>query len=688
MDPVTKRISGLRTLVAVMLGVAAVAVGVGSYIGVSYTERSSAVSQFRSTVDAAVAKLDDNFYRYKMYVQLHPTLADWPNAVLPNFQTSAMLANEIGGCDRVGFAVSVKPELLPDYETFMLDTWDNDPAIVPNTADHGMYHLGRHQAHFPLAQLLYTEEIPAPDALGYNLYSTENEGEAIDRLVGCVDDNVFQKATLKCGVTSKMTGSSGSADYLERTDYALSSVSSFRTVSIVVGTDAHHEIVGSVGGQYAWSPTLSRIFAESVSDDRMAFGDVASKRYAQHKVVVANALVSRQFEIEQDEEYNLHLTFYPTEDFISHHRTYLPIIVTVCGVLLILLMSLVFVGYDVAVSGEASRKEIVLDTKRRFVRFVSHEIRTPMNAVRLGMTLFASEIDGLGAKLEGKSLEEVHAILEETLTDWRKIAVDVLDNSESAVDIESGSLRLEFSMVPVWKTLQRTFGTFVLQAREKDILAGDLAHYFCLGDDTRIAQVLRNLISNSLKFTKTRGTVTVRPEHLPNGLPSAVIFQAPRVLLVHARAGAVRITVVDDGAGLSPAQVLDICKERVQFNVNTLQAGGGSGLGLFIGKGIVEQHGGTLLVSSEGLGRGATFVIELPVFRVEDLDRLSPTVSPKTSNKGSALGGIGGEPLTLYLLVVDDAVSNRKLLVRILNGRGYVCREAADGQQALDVYQQ
>ncbi|KAJ1434354.1 histidine kinase-like ATPase [Ochromonadaceae sp. CCMP2298] len=470
------------------------------------------------------------------------------------------------------------------------------------------------------------------------------------------------------------------------------------------------------------------------------YGDVASKRYAQHKVVVPNALVSRQFEIEKDAEYNLQITFYPTEEFMAAYNTWLPILVACSGAVLILLVSLVFVGYDVAVSGEAARKEIVLDTKRRFVRFVSHEIRTPMNAVRLGMTLFSTEIDGLGAKLVGKSLEEVHAILEETATDWRKIAVDVLDNSESAVDvlndmlnydkIESGSLRLEFSMVPVWKTLQRTFGTFVLQAREKDIvfqlqgemfgadaslqLAGDLAHYFCVGDDTRIAQVLRNLISNSLKFTETRGRVTVRAEHLPNGLPSAVILQAPRILLAHARAGAVRITVVDDGAGLSRVQVGDICKEGVQFNVNTLQAGGGSGLGLFIGKGIVEQLGGTMLVSSEGLGIGATFVIELPLFRVEELDRSARLATPKSSEKGSDLGGIWGvgiggkgggegieeeeeeeepfappqEPLTQYLLVVDDAVSNRKLLVRILKGRGYVCREAADGQQALDVYRQ
>ncbi|KAJ1414473.1 histidine kinase-like ATPase [Ochromonadaceae sp. CCMP2298] len=426
------------------------------------------------------------------------------------------------------------------------------------------------------------------------------------------------------------------------------------------------------------------------------------------------------------------MTFYPTETFIAEFTTFLPILVACSAVALILLVSAFFVGYDVAVRGQAARKEIVLDTKRRFVRFVSHEIRTPMNAVRLGMTLFTSEIDGLGAKLAGLSLEDVHTMLQGILMDWRQIAMDVQENTETAVDvlndllnydkIESGSMRLEFSMVPVWKVLQRTFATFVLQAREKGIvfqlqgdmfdadatlqLVGDLGSLCCVGDDTRIAQVLRNLISNSLKFTGARGTVILRAEYIPDGLPRAVIPQAPRLLLSAPRAGAVLITVEDDGAGLSPTQVLDICKEGVQFNANTLQAGGGSGLGLFIGKGIVEQHGGTMRVFSEGLGKGATFVIELPVSRVEEHGSEPPSVrsiSPKTSDKVEMGAGAGGivdflvdentfrtppDPVTRYVLLVDDAVSNRKLLSRILKGKGYVCREAADGQLALDVYNQ
>jgi signal transduction histidine kinase len=163
------------------------------------------------------------------------------------------------------------------------------------------------------------------------------------------------------------------------------------------------------------------------------YGDVANKRYAKYKIHIANT--SSQLQIETGDQDNLEMTFYPTEDFFDSYSSDLPIIISLSSVVLILLVSLVFVGYDVALRGEAARMEIVLNTKRLFVRFVSHEIRTPMNAVRLGMTLFATEIDDLGAKLKGKSLEDVHAVLQKTIIDWRQIAVDVLDNSESAVDV-------------------------------------------------------------------------------------------------------------------------------------------------------------------------------------------------------------------------------------------------------------
>ncbi|KAJ1428085.1 hypothetical protein B484DRAFT_70793 [Ochromonadaceae sp. CCMP2298] len=94
-------------------------------------------------------------------------------------------------------------------------------------------------------------------------------------------------------------------------------------------------------------------------------------------------------------------------------------------------------------------------------------------------------------------------------------------------------------------------------------------------------------------------------------------------LLSYPRAGSVRISVVDTGVGLSEQQVLDVGKEGLQFNAGALQGGGGSGLGLFISKGLVKQHGGQMTVTSPGLGRGASIILEFPLFDTFDAGTLS-----------------------------------------------------------------
>ena len=187
-------------------------------------------------------------------------------------------------------------------------------------------------------------------------------------------------------------------------------------------------------------------------------------------------------------------------------------------------------------------------------------------------------------------------------------------------------------------------------------------------------------------------------------------------LLDQLRAGAIRISVTDSGVGLTTEQLAQICSEGVQFNANELQAGKGSGLGLFISKGIVEQHGGTLTVSSDGLDHGTTFTVELPLFcrqsagavrsgsfsisRGSDAKIIPHPVAP--SNKyalhTTAAEAAAGPVVRLdaamqqtqgqskRILVVDDVLSNRKMLMRVLTSRGYVCVQAEDGQQAIDVY--
>jgi CheY-like chemotaxis protein len=157
---------------------------------------------------------------------------------------------------------------------------------------------------------------------------------------------------------------------------------------------------------------------------------------------------------------------------------------------------------------------------------------------------------------------------------------------------------------------------------------------------------------------------------------------------------AMRVAVKDSGAGLTPQQLEEICAEGVQFNANELQAGQGSGLGLFISKGIVEQHGGRLLVESEGLGKGVTFTVELPLFRARTPERRSSidatilstgTVTPVRYSENH-LDCASPQAFTYRILVVDDSGFNRKMVVRLLRSQDHTCHEAEDGQVAIDKY--
>eukprot|EP01032_Pedospumella_encystans_P039166 gene39166-biopygen3445 len=127
---------------------------------------------------------------------------------------------------------------------------------------------------------------------------------------------------------------------------------------------------------------------------------------------------------------------------------------------------------------------------------------------------------------------------------------------------------------------------------------------------------MRTLIENALKFTPNRGTIELTVERIEGGIPHFNLILPPESvhLLQLPRAGSIRISVTDSGDALSEDQIATISAEGVQFNAGELQAGKGSGLGLYIAKGIVEQHGGTLTVTSGGLDHGTSFVVELPLF--------------------------------------------------------------------------
>merc|ERR1712151_533646 len=331
-----------------------------------------------------------------------------------------------------------------------------------------------------------------------------------------------------------------------------------------------------------------------------------------------------------------------------------------------------------------------------------------------------------------------------------KSAVDILDDFLNYDKVEMGTLKLELSLIPIWSLVEDTINEFKLPAKTRKIdltldfsrlLTGDdlesalssnvdsiglpdsVQERRVVGDTIRIIQVLRNLVSNALKFTREGGKVNLKASWLmPNERrPSTAVVRrrssndscgsrgfgrrrgrketfklnsGDEISLEHS--GYVQVTVTDTGVGLSTDQLKELFGDGVQFNVNKMQAGQGSGLGLHIAKGIVEQHGGALTASSGGIGKGAEFTMTLPLYHVPDEMLPEATSSaefyfrPKmqrklsVSTRGDSSKSLGTDSKQLRILVVDDVAANRKLLVRLLENRGHSCDQAKDGQEAVE----
>eukprot|EP00596_Hydrurales_sp_CCMP1899_P000691 CAMPEP_0119041340 /NCGR_PEP_ID=MMETSP1177-20130426/11567_1 /TAXON_ID=2985 /ORGANISM="Ochromonas sp, Strain CCMP1899" /LENGTH=522 /DNA_ID=CAMNT_0007007311 /DNA_START=1252 /DNA_END=2820 /DNA_ORIENTATION=+ len=178
-----------------------------------------------------------------------------------------------------------------------------------------------------------------------------------------------------------------------------------------------------------------------------------------------------------------------------------------------------------------------------------------------------------------------------------------------------------------------------------------------------MAVVMKNLLSNAMKFSKQGGVVNIDVSiRNVDGVDKVVI------------------AIIDTGVGLCVDSLGQLFQEGVQINPNALQSGGGSGFGLFIAKTIVELHeGGRIWVESGGIGMGSVFSIELLATSKSqaDLDYhldspCEPHLPLNTSNE---------ELPSLRILVADDSVTNRKMLVKLLSRHD--CVECEDGLAAL-----
>jgi signal transduction histidine kinase len=217
---------------------------------------------------------------------------------------------------------------------------------------------------------------------------------------------------------------------------------------------------------------------------------------------------------------------------------------------------------------------------------VSHEIRTPLTSIKGGVELLSDPRYFKNDEKQTKLLTIAHANTERLLV----LINDILDFSK----IESSSLRIQrepHPVGPVIATATENLKT-LLSERHIDLrvlVAPDLPEVYI--DPDRISQVLTNLLSNAIKFSPDSGRIEV----------SATALR-----------GSVRIGVKDHGEGIAPGNMSKLFQKFSQIDPSATRKAGGTGLGLVISKGIVEQHGGSIWVDSTP-GHGSTFYFTIPI---------------------------------------------------------------------------
>ncbi len=294
-----------------------------------------------------------------------------------------------------------------------------------------------------------------------------------------------------------------------------------------------------------------------------------------------------------------------------------------------------------------ARAEEANRTKDEFLATVSHELRTPLNAILGWAVLLADRVDD-------PTIAKPLATIRRNAEAQAKLVEDVLDISR----IVSGKLRLEVAPVDLTSVVRDALDVVRPAAQAKDIrflVDGLDAPATVIADATRLQQVAWNLLSNAVKFTSPGGTVTVRLDHEPT---------------------TVSLSIVDTGIGIEPAFLPHVFERFRQADGSPTRKHGGLGLGLAIVRHIVELHGGTVTAASEGAGKGATFVVTLPV-------RAAATAQSGPSSKAPLRAPLAG----VDVLVVDDEDDARELVQHVLVGAGATVRAAASAAEARRLVQ-
>lgn len=306
--------------------------------------------------------------------------------------------------------------------------------------------------------------------------------------------------------------------------------------------------------------------------------------------------------------------------------------------------------------------------KDEFLATLSHELRTPLSAI-LGWSQVLRK-----NTTPPEALDKGLATIERNARAQAQIIDDLLDMSR----IISGKVALDPQRIDLAAAVRAAMDTVRAAAAAKGIAlildVDERAQSPVLGDLNRLQQVFWNLLSNAIKFTPGGGVVEAR---------------------IRAEGAQWRVDVIDDGEGIATVFVPYVFDRFRQADASITRRHGGLGLGLAIVKQIVELHGGSVSVQSDGSGAGSTFTVLLPrmVAHASPTAGDGATVVPRDASEtpGHARDGAPWDAATTNLrgatiLIVDDEPDARSLLTQLLedqHARVLVARDAAEAYEVV-----
>ncbi len=296
---------------------------------------------------------------------------------------------------------------------------------------------------------------------------------------------------------------------------------------------------------------------------------------------------------------------------------------------------------------ERLRAEAANRAKSVFLANMSHELRTPLNAV-IG---FAQLMD------RDRSLPRQHREHLGIILRSGEHLLGLINDVLSLSKIEAGRESLAVSSFELQPFLDGLTAMLRVRAEAKDL---DLAFFpgptpprAVLGDESKLRQILINLIGNAIKFTK-RGSVMLRADW---------------------RDGKAVFEVEDTGPGMTAEELSKLFQPFVQTETGE-KAKEGTGLGLVISRNFARLRGGDVTVASEP-GRGSRFTVAV------DLPLVAESETARAAVETRSVVGLAAGQQAFRMLVVDDVIENRILLSKLLESVGFEVREAANGDEAL-----